>query len=130
MPPAFFEQSAQPLVLIVDDDSDLCEALSLYLVRAGFAVGCATTTKVAERYMAISAPKVVLLDYLVPNPTFSAAFIEKVRREDGPQFVLMTCLNAAETAKKLGVHFFLQKPFDPVDVVRIVNSIVKKAYPD
>ena len=70
-----------PLVLVVDDDRDLCDALRDMFHDQGFRVSMAHTPGEVERQLADSAPHVVLIDLKLAEWDGLQVF-EQVRRPD------------------------------------------------
>lgn len=77
------EALGQPLVLVVDDDEDLCHNLWDLLRERGFRVALAHDAKEASEQLKDSAFKVVLIDMKIPDCDGSAVF--RLVRTANPQ---------------------------------------------
>jgi CheY-like chemotaxis protein len=77
------EALGQPLVLVVDDDRDLCSNLWDLLRERGFRVGIAHDSREAAETLKASTFKVVLIDMKIPDSDGDAVF--RMVREAHPQ---------------------------------------------
>jgi two-component system, NtrC family, response regulator HydG len=73
----------QPLVLVVDDDSDLCANLWDLLRERGYRVGLAHTEQEAARHLGDQTFRAVLIDLKLPEGDGSTVF--RLVRETRPQ---------------------------------------------
>jgi DNA-binding NtrC family response regulator len=64
----------QPLVLVVDDDPDLCHNLWDLLRERGYRVSCAHDEPTAARHLRDTAFRVVLIDMKLPEGDGSRVF--------------------------------------------------------
>jgi len=105
--------------------------LNVALLYEGFAVASAADTTTVERYLAISAPKILLLDYLFPSAAKSAELVQSLKARASPIIILMTCLsNAASIAESLSIEYSIQKPFNPMTLIALIRKALIKHYPD
>ena len=74
--------AAQPLVMIVDDDHDLCENLWQILRDRGYRVGLAHNEREAEQRLRETDFKVVLIDMKLPDGDGSRVF--RLVRQSSP----------------------------------------------
>ncbi len=121
---------ANPEALIVDDDQDLCDMLSLVLGRGGFEVRATHDGKSALRCVSRRMPDVMLLDVKMPGEDG----MEVLRRvhSSHPQLpvVMMTSfagVTQAVEAIKAGAADYLPKPFDNRHAVRVLKQAVQHA---
>ncbi len=109
-------------VLVIDDEPDICEALSLALSMEGYAVQSAQNRDTALRLLREAAPAIMLLDYRMPGHE-AREFLAEIRALNiHCPIVLMTAIvDPGETARELGLSNFLPKPFElevMLDMVR------------
>lgn len=109
-------------VLLVEDDADIAEILTLVLERAGFDVQAATTLADARaRLAAAHVPfDAVVTDKNLPDGNGLTLLEEERMRGDGAEFIVITgyaSLDSAITALRLGVYDYLEKPFRNLDDV-------------
>jgi DNA-binding NarL/FixJ family response regulator len=101
-------------VVIVDDDEDLCELLSVRLRQSGrFAVvDTAADTRSAVDVIAEAAPDVVLLDLLLPDGDGRSVLPHLAATAPRSMVVVLSGLDASETAGPAlaaGAFAYLQK---------------------
>jgi len=103
-----------PLVLVVDDDPDILEAICEILGMEGYRVAQARHGAEALARVAAERPDVILLDLMMPVMD-GVAFAEALRTRhpgcDIPVLVISADANP-ERAGGLQARAFLAKPFD------------------
>src|SRR5260370_17182715 len=90
------------VILVIDDDRELCEGLAEYLSIQGYAVQYATNGREALRLLADSQnrPALVLLDLMMPvldGWGFLAARRRDPRLADLPVIILSGCHDVTQT---------------------------------
>jgi DNA-binding NtrC family response regulator len=116
-------------LLLVDDDPDLCEALSDRLTALGFQVTVAGTGAEALRLVREEAPAIVLLDLVLPGMD-GMGVLEAIRREEPDAMVIVitaygTIARAVEAIKK-GAYDFVTKPFDPKHLEIVLGKALER----
>ena len=112
--------SRQPTVLVVDDDGDLLQLLTLRLRRAGFAVQTATSGKEALKRLVDSQPHAVVTDLKMDGLDGLQLLAEIEARFPVLPVVLMTAhgtIPDAVQATRLGAYAFLTKPIDDAELI-------------
>ncbi|HSB21140.1 MAG TPA: response regulator [Anaeromyxobacteraceae bacterium] len=106
---------APPLVLVVDDDPDILEAICEILAMEGYRVAQARHGAEALARVAAERPDLILLDLMMPVMD-GVAFAEALRtRHPGghiPVLVISADANPERAAGGLQARAFLAKPFD------------------
>jgi CheY-like chemotaxis protein len=117
--------SAEPWILVVDDDEDIRAVILLLLDMAGYAaVGAADGLEALERIQSRGRPALVLLDLRMPRlngPGFVGALRADPALAAVPIVVLSGDAMASEIASSLGVSGCLKKPVDLEDLVGAVD---------
>jgi two-component system, chemotaxis family, chemotaxis protein CheY len=114
------------LVLVVDDDPEIREVITMTLVDEGHDVMAAADGRVALEMAAEHAPDVVLLDYNMPTCN-AVCFMEGYCQRPAPRapVVLVTAgVDARQRAAEIAADDFLGKPFD---IVRLIDLVEKYA---
>ena len=105
--------SAQELVLVVDDDPDILDAICDILGGEGYRVARARHGLEALARLEQERPSVILLDLMMPVMD-GLAFAQVLRsREDGAiPIVVISADGNPQKAAAVGARGFLAKPFD------------------
>lgn len=104
----------RPLVLVVDDDADILEAICDVLEVEGYRVARARHGAEALEAIDAEVPSLVLLDLMMPvmdGPAFARALRARPSGADVPIVVISADGNPAR-AVPLGARAYLAKPFD------------------
>jgi CheY-like chemotaxis protein len=103
-----------PLVLVVDDDPDILEAICEILAGEGYRVARARHGVEALAAMDRERPALVLLDLMMPvmdGLAFSEALRGRERDRDVP-IVIISAEGNPQKAAGIGARAYLSKPFD------------------
>jgi EAL domain-containing protein (putative c-di-GMP-specific phosphodiesterase class I) len=122
------DATAQPRVLIVDDEQPVLRAYSRALRNSGFVVETAGDGEAALGHIARSAFDVVLSDLMMPRMP-GIEFLRAVRKRDPDlPVVLMTACPSTESAMRAleyGAMRYLLKPIDLVDLTTALRDGVR-----
>jgi CheY-like chemotaxis protein len=110
-------------VLVVDDDRDMVEVITMILGSEGFAYRTAANGLEALDAIDRERPAVVLLDMLMPvmNGWQAADEIHHRYGRTVPIVVLTAAEHAEARAREVEADDVLAKPFDIEDLLRIVG---------
>ncbi len=116
------------LVLIIDDDKDICDLLAYLLQRAGYQTQQGYDGVTAMALLTKVEPDVLLLDSIIPEPN-GLAVLAKVRVMY-PQLPVIIITGtagilSAVCAIKAGAWDYMPKPFDNNRVLELVNRAVQ-----
>lgn len=116
-------------VLTVDDDPKVCEILKLYLEKEGFSVWISTGGKEALKTLEKSRVDLLILDVMMPE--IDGWDVLKFIRNNGKDIpVLMLTAKTEDYDKILGLDLgaddYVEKPFNPVEVVSRVKAILRR----
>jgi len=117
-------------VLIVDDEIYIRMTLSFALEKLNFSVDTAASGTEALKKLAERSYAVMLLDLRIPGVDGMEVLkrVPEIRPE--VKVVIITAygsVEAAVEAMKLGAVDFLQKPFDPEEVRKLVSSLLDQS---
>jgi two-component system, OmpR family, response regulator AdeR len=117
-----------PLVLIVEDESDIADLLEAYLRRETFRTERASDGSSAVRLHLAARPDLVLLD--VNLPEFDGFEVLRRIRETAQTPVIMLTALSEDLDKllglKLGADDYVVKPFSPLEVVARVKAVLRR----
>ncbi|MBA2549033.1 MAG: sigma-54-dependent Fis family transcriptional regulator [Burkholderiaceae bacterium] len=122
-------QRRLPAVLVVDDEADLRELLSLTLVRLGLDVDTAESVSAARALLAQNKYALCLTDMRLPDGT-GLDLVRDVALSAGPPIAVITAYGSAENAVaalKAGAFDYLTKPVDINQLRMLVRSAVREA---
>ncbi len=125
--------SAKPKILLVDDEPAITANLAPFLERAGFAVAVAADGEEALHQAGSFAPGLIILDVLLPRLDGREVLRRLRQAGDRTPIILLTQVGeSAERAMALGegADDYLNKPFDPIELVARIQAVLRRARPD
>jgi two-component system, chemotaxis family, chemotaxis protein CheY len=125
------QHSGAPVVLVVDDDPDILEALSEILEAEGFEIRRARNGKEALERLEPEPPHLILLDLMMPVMD-GWEFAQRMRQKSPhvasiPIIVLSADRNVGSKAKDIGAVGHLAKPFELNDLLSMVRQALNPA---
>ncbi len=124
--------TSKPRVLLVDDERAITSNLAPFLERAGFEVGIAADGEEALAQVDRFGPNLIVLDILMPR--LGGREVLRCLRQDGnwiPVILLTQVGESTERAMALeeGADDYLNKPFDPHELVARIRAVLRRARP-
>jgi Response regulators consisting of a CheY-like receiver domain and a winged-helix DNA-binding domain len=117
-------------ILIVDDDKEIVELLSIYAKNEGYEPLTAFTGKEALTKLVTNPDvKLMILDIMMPNMS-GIDVIKEVRKEsDIPIIVVSAKTTDMDKIQGLitGADDYVSKPFNPLEVMARVKSLLRRA---
>jgi DNA-binding response OmpR family regulator len=124
--------STKSKILLVDDESAITANLAPFLERSGYAVAVASDGEEALKKIPSYDPDLVILDVLMPKID-GREVLRKIRLSgDWTPVILLTQVGeATERAMALeeGADDYLNKPFDPHELVARIRAVLRRARP-
>ncbi|NOR83757.1 MAG: response regulator [Ardenticatenales bacterium] len=121
-----------PRILLVDDEPAITGNLAPLLGRAGFEVAVAADGEEALLKIASFAPALIILDVMMPKLD-GREVLRRLRRADNwtPVILLTQVGDSSERAMALqeGADDYLNKPFDPYELVARLRAVLRRASP-
>ena len=119
---------ANEKILVVDDDSNICELLRLYLAKEGYAVTVAGDGEAALAAYEKEKPDMVLLDVMMPKID-GWETCRRIRKLGDTPVIMLTA--KGETFDKvlgleLGADDYIVKPFDTKEVVARIKAVLRR----
>jgi two-component system response regulator AdeR len=115
-------------ILIVEDEREIAEILTLYVENAGFAVARATSYQEAVRQHAQFQPDLVLLDIGLPGGD-GLDVLSSVRRRVDTPVIMVTAVDDEVTklsSLRIGADDYVVKPFNPSEVVERIRAVLRR----
>jgi DNA-binding response OmpR family regulator len=119
-------------ILLVDDEQAITSNLSAFLNRSGFDTAVAENGEEALRKIEKSPPDLIVLDVLMPKIDGREVLRHLRQADDWTPVILLTQVGeASERAMALeeGADDYLNKPFDPHELVARIRSVLRRARP-
>ncbi len=115
-------------ILLVDDDPNIRQLVSLYLTREGFEVQEAERGDDALKQFKAAAPNLILLDIMLPGMD-GWQVCREVRKVSNIPIIMLTAKD--ETFDKvlgleLGADDYLSKPFEPKELVARIKAVIRR----
>lgn len=115
-------------VLIVEDDSDIIEILSLYLCGSDYQVETAANGKLGLELLERKSPSVILVDLMMPEMN-GFDFIKEARLVSNAPIIIISA-RSQPTDKMLGLDLgadgYITKPFDPIEVLAYIRAVLRR----
>ena len=119
---------ANEKILVVDDDTNICELLRLYLTKEGYQVTVANDGEEGLEKFNQVKPDMVLLDVMMPRMD-GLEVCRRIRKAGNTPVMMLTA--KGETFDKvlgleLGADDYVVKPFDAKEVVARVKAVLRR----
>ena len=122
-----------PKVLIVDDDPDIVDSLTLVLEAEGYAVASATSREEGMQGVVKEKPDLIILDVMMEQPDDGFVVAQDLRHRGVKTPIIILSSIGAVTGYKFGrdsevapVDDFVSKPIAPKDLVAKVKKFLRK----
>jgi two-component system alkaline phosphatase synthesis response regulator PhoP len=119
-------------ILVVEDDPDIAELVTRYLLKAGFVSDHVPSGREALERIAIRTPDLVVLDLMLPQVDgleVCRAIRANARTAAVPIIMLTARADEAEriVGLELGADDYMAKPFSPNELVARVRALLRRA---
>ena len=120
---------ANEKILVVDDDTNICELLRLYLTKEGYQVTTANDGEEGLEKFNQLKPDMVLLDVMMPKMD-GLEVCRRIRKLGNTPVMMLTA--KGETFDKvlgleLGADDYLGKPFSPRELLARIKALLRRA---
>lgn len=115
-------------ILVVDDDTNICELISLYLKKEGFDVDVAYDGEAALQKFKITSPDLIILDIMLPKID-GIRVCREIRAESNVPIIMLTA--KGETFDKvlgleMGADDYIVKPFEAKELVARIKAVLRR----
>lgn len=118
-------------ILVVDDDIDIVNLISIYLKNEGFLIKSATNGEEALRMMETEQIDLLVLDIMMPIMD-GMEVCRRLREQNSLVPILMLTAKSEDIDKisglMSGADDYITKPFNPLEVVARVKTLLRRAY--
>jgi two-component system response regulator CpxR len=119
-------------VLVIDDDVELCQLLSEYLMADGYFVECVHAGREGVERALSSPPAIVVLDVMLPD--IKGFEVLRRLRAASQIPILMLTARGDEQDRILGLQMgaddYLPKPFNPRELSARIEAVLRRSRPD
>ncbi len=118
-----------PHILIVDDNAEIRELLSKYMLRNHFRATTASNGAEARKILASAAIDLIVLDIMMPGED-GLSVCRHVRESSQKPIILLTAVTE-ETDRIIGLEMgaddYLTKPFNPRELLARIKAVLRRA---
>ena len=115
-------------LLVVDDDRETLDLLSLYLGEQGFSVSCVEDGEAMDAWLAENSADLVILDLMLPGE--DGLSIAKRLVGDYALPIVMISARGEEVDRIVGLEVgaddYLPKPFNPRELLARVRAVLRR----
>lgn len=116
-------------VMVVDDDSNICELLRLYLEKEEFEVCIADNGAKAVEMFEAEKPDLILLDIMLPQLD-GWQVCREIRKKSSCSIIMLTAKGEVfdkVLGLELGADDYVVKPFEAKEVVARVKAVLRRS---
>ena len=116
-------------ILIVDDDTNICELLRLYMEKEDFEVALATDGEAALKAFEAFEPDLMLLDIVLPRLD-GWQVVREIRKRSQCPVIMLTAKGEVfdrVLGLDLGADDYVVKPFEAKEVVARVHAVLRRS---
>lgn len=115
-------------ILIVDDDTNICQLISLYLKKEGYSIKTANNGEAAINLLKTEDFDLMLLDIMMPKVD-GFEVLRQTRVFSNIPIIMLTA--RSETMDKIqgldaGADDYITKPFEPQELILRVRAILRR----
>ncbi len=123
---------AGPLILVIDDETNISDLAKMYLTKEGFDVITADDGNEGLRMFRSRKPTLIVLDLMLPGVD-GLEICRQVRRESGIPIIMLTARGDdidRIVGLEIGADDYLTKPFNPRELVARVKAVLRRYNPN
>ena len=118
-------------VLVVDDDRELCQLVTRFLVREGFEISWAPNGAAGVERALAEEFSLIMLDVMMPD-TDGFEVLRRIRQQSRTPVLMLTARGDTHDRMRgleMGADDYLPKPFDPAELVARIRAILRRSAP-
>ena len=122
---------AKQKILIVDDDENIAELISLYLVKECFDTEIVTNGLDALESFKTYQPNLILLDIMLPGMD-GYEVCQEIRKSSNVPIIMLSAKGEVfdkVLGLKIGADDYIMKPFDSNELVARVRAVLRRFQP-
>lgn len=125
------DKQHQEHVLVIDDDVELCNLVSRFLVREGFQIDAVNGGAQGVEKALSGNYALVVLDVMMPEMS-GFDVLRRIRAESAMPVLMLTARGDAldrVLGLEMGADDYLPKPFNPPELAARIRAILRRAKP-
>lgn len=115
--------ATQLLVLLAERDEFAADLSEFFLTTEGYDVELAFDAEDAERRWLNRRPSLAVVELMISGG-LGTELCTRLKRHDAGSVLAVSSLEARDEALAAGADAFLQKPFDPLELVSVVKDLL------
>ena len=115
-------------ILIVDDDTRICDLLEKFLDKNGYLVSAVHSAEQARQILAGLEFDLIILDVMMPRES-GIELTSHLREKNKTPIILLTAKGDAEDrilGLEAGADDYLPKPFEPMELLLRIKAILRR----
>ena len=115
-------------ILVVDDDTRICELLEKFLSKNGYLVSAVHSAEQARQILAGLEFDLIILDVMMPRES-GIELTSHLRKKNKTPIILLTAKGDAEDrilGLEAGADDLLPKPFEPMELLLRIQAILRR----
>ena len=116
-------------VLVIDDETNVCELVSLYFEKAGYEVACALNGSEGLDKARQERPDIIVLDLMLPGMD-GLDVCKEIRKTSNVPIIMLTA-RVDEVDRVLGLEIgaddYVTKPFSPRELLARIKAVLRRA---
>ena len=116
-------------ILIVDDDTNICELLRLYIEKEGYEASIANDGETALKMFDSVNPDLVLLDIMLPGLD-GWQVCREIRKKSSCPIIMLTAKGEVfdkVLGLELGADDYVVKPFETKEVIARIGAVLRRS---
>lgn len=116
-------------ILIVDDDTNICELLRLYIEKEGFEAAISNDGECALKKFDSFSPDLMLLDIMLPGLD-GWQVCREIRKKSSCPIIMLTAKGEVfdkVLGLELGADDYVVKPFETKEVIARINAVLRRS---
>lgn len=121
--------SDKPIILVIDDEENVCELIKLYFEKSGYEVVSSGDGIEGMEMIKSIRPELVILDLMLPGMD-GLAVCKEIRRTSSIPLIMLSA-RVDEVDRVLGLEMgaddYVTKPFSPRELLARVKAVLRRA---
>jgi two-component system OmpR family response regulator len=121
--------TGKPRILVIDDEENVCELISLYFEKAGYEIICSGDGSEGIDMIRSHKPDMVILDLMLPGMD-GLDVCKEIRKSSNVPLIMLSA-RVDEVDRVLGLEIgaddYVTKPFSPRELLARVKAVLRRA---